>query len=119
MKITFAFLALSCAALTLQAQVPTPAAFLGYELGDRFTRHHSVVDYAKALAEVSDRAVWQPYGRTSEFRELGLLVVTSEANQSRLETLRAENIARTEGGGRASGRRGRGLRVPQLQRPRQ
>ena len=103
MKITFAFLALSCAALTLQAQVPTPAAFLGYELGDRFTRHHSVVDYAKALAEVSDRAVWQPYGRTSEYRELGLLVVTSEANQSRLETLRAENIARTEGGGVPAG----------------
>ena len=83
--------------MTLQSQVPTPAEFLGYELGDRFTRHHSVVDYAKSLAAGSDRAIWEPYGRTSEFRELGVLVVTSEANQARLEALRLANMARAEG----------------------
>ena len=99
MKILSALLVLICSALTLQSQVPTPAEFLGYELGDRFTRHHKVVDYAKSLAAESERAVWEPYGRTSEFRELGVLVVTSESNQARLEALRMANMARAEGRG--------------------
>ena len=99
MKTTTAFLVLICSALCLQSQVPTPSEFLGYELGDRFTRHHRVVDYAKSLAAGSDRAIWEPYGRTSEFRELGVLVVTSEANQARLEALRLANMARAEGKG--------------------
>ena len=85
--------------LPVQSQVETPAEFLGYELGDRFTRHHKVVDYAQSLADGSDRAVWMPYGRTSEFRDLGLLIVTSEANHARLESLRQANLARTEGQG--------------------
>ena len=102
MKLTFALLALGGACLTSFAQVPTPAEFLGYELGDRFTRHHSVVDYAQALADASPKAIWEPYGRTSEYRELGLLIVTSEANHARLEALRAANLARTEGKGLAS-----------------
>ena len=73
MKTTTAFLVLICSALCLQSQVSTPSEFLGYELGDRFTRHHRVVDYAKSLAAGSDRAIWEPYGRTSEFREFGLV----------------------------------------------
>ena len=85
--------------LPVQSQVATPAEFLGYELGDRFTRHHKVVDYAQSLAAGSDRAVWIPYGRTSEYRDLGLLIVTSEANHARLESLRLANLARTEGQG--------------------
>lgn len=83
----------------VQSQVETPAEFLGYELGDRFTRHHKVVDYAQSLADGSDRAVWMPYGRTSEYRDLGLLIVTSEANHARLESLRQANLTRTEGRG--------------------
>ena len=85
--------------LPVHAQVETPAEFLGYELGDRFTRHHKVVDYARSLADGSGRAVWMPYGTTSEYRDLGLLIVTSEANHARLESLRQANLARTEGRG--------------------
>ena len=60
MKTTTIFLTLCCTVLTFSAQVPTPAEFLGYELGDRFTRHHSVVDYAQALADASPKAMWSP-----------------------------------------------------------
>lgn len=102
MRFPISLLVLLGAALHLQSQIPTPAEFLGYELGDRFTRHHNVVDYAKSLAESSPKAVWERYGRTSEYRELGLLIVTSEANQSRLESLRTANLARTEGKGLAA-----------------
>ena len=99
MRLSLLLLALASTLSALNAQVPTPAEFLGYELGDRFTRHHNVVDYAKALAEASPKAVWERYGRTSEYRELGLLVVTSEANHARLESLRKANLARTQGNG--------------------
>ena len=85
--------------LPVHAQVQAPAEFLGYELGDRFTRHHKVVDYARSLSNGSDRAVWMPYGMTSEYRDLGLLVVTSPENHARLESLRLANLARTEGQG--------------------
>ena len=96
MKSILSAAALLVAAVAVStAQVPTPAEFLGYELGDRFTRHHKVVDYAQLLAEGSDRAVWTPYGRTSEYRDLGLLVVTSPDNHANLEALRAANLART------------------------
>jgi hypothetical protein len=89
---------LGACCLIVSAQVSTPVDFLGYELGDRFTRHHKVVDYAKALAASSERASWSTYGRTSEFRELGLLVVTSPENQGRLEALREANLERAKGG---------------------
>jgi len=99
---------LSCAAILAaslamcHAQVQTPADFLGYELGDRFTRHHMVVDYARSLAAASDRAAWMTYGKTSEYRDLGLLVVTSPENMARLDGLREANLARAEGRGLAA-----------------
>ena len=61
----------------VSAQVPTPVDFLGYELGDRFTRHHKVVDYAQTLSAGSDKASWVAYGKTSEYRDLGLLIIAS------------------------------------------
>ena len=48
MRLSLHLLALASTLSALNAQVPTPAEFLGYELGDRFTRHHNVVDYAKS-----------------------------------------------------------------------
>ena len=99
MKILSALLVLICSALTLQSQVPTPAEFLGYELGDRFTRHHKVVDYAQTLSAGSDKASWVAYGKTSEYRDLGLLIIASPENQGRLEALREANLARAEGRG--------------------
>ena len=83
----------------VSAQVPTPVDFLGYELGDRFTRHHKVVDYAQTLSAGSDKASWVAYGKTSEYRDLGLLIIASPENQGRLEALREANLARAEGRG--------------------
>lgn len=97
--LVFAFACLSAFSLVVSAQVPAPVDFLGYELGDRFTRHHKVVDYAKTLASVSDKATWVEYGQTQEFRDLGLLIVASPENHSRLEALRQANLARAQGEG--------------------
>ena len=93
---------LTVCSLAVSAQVPSPADFLGYDLGDRFTRHHKVVDYAQTLAAASDRALWIDYGRTSEFRDLGLLIIASPENHDRLEALREANLLRADGKGLAA-----------------
>ena len=69
--------------------VPTPAAVLGYELGDRFTPHHLIVRYAEAVAQASPRVMLDTVARTFEGRELLEIRVSSEANMQRLDEIRA------------------------------
>ncbi|MEL6616630.1 MAG: M14 family zinc carboxypeptidase [Bacteroidota bacterium] len=76
----------------MDPSVPSPAEFLGYELGTRYTFTHDVVRYVQALAEASDRATVKEYGRTYEGRPLHVLTVTSAANQGRIEALREANL---------------------------
>ncbi|MFY0688593.1 MAG: zinc carboxypeptidase [Cyclobacteriaceae bacterium] len=77
------------------AQVKSPADYLGYELGDQFTRHYQVVDYYQHLNENSPLVNVQEYGRTYEQRELLMAVVASEENMSRIETIRTDNLKRS------------------------
>ena len=41
--------------------IPTPEAFLGYEIGEHHTRHDLIVAYLVKLAEVSNRASIERY----------------------------------------------------------
>ncbi|MGI9174692.1 MAG: hypothetical protein ACR2GR_05190 [Rhodothermales bacterium] len=50
--------------------IPSPADFLGYELGTRFTFYADVVRYIQALADASDRVTLHAYGETYEGRPL-------------------------------------------------
>tara|TARA_R110000782_G_scaffold12913_5_gene38269 strand:+ start:14723 stop:17524 length:2802 start_codon:yes stop_codon:yes gene_type:complete len=77
--------------LAFSDAVPSPESFLGYATGERFTRHHDTVAYVRALAESSDRAVYLPYGRTNQHRELGILTVSSPANIARLDEILERN----------------------------
>ncbi len=70
--------------------VPTPRSVLGYEVGERFTPHHVVHRYFEALARSSNRVRLDTLGRTFEGREVLLLVVTSSANQQRLEAIKRD-----------------------------
>lgn len=72
--------------------IPSPADFLGYELGDRMTLYHQVVAYANKLAESSVRVKIGEYGYTHEGRPLVYLVITHAENQSRLEEIRLANL---------------------------
>lgn len=68
-----------------QAQtIQSPAEFLGYELGNRFTRHHRVVDYFKYIDEVSPNVVTSQYGETYEHRPLIYTIVASTENFKKL-----------------------------------
>src|SRR5687768_3631035 len=71
--------------------VPTPQSVLGYEVGDRFTPHHMIMRYLDRLAATSRRVKVDTVARTFEGRELVMVVVTSEANQGRIEQIRADN----------------------------
>lgn len=77
---------------TYDASIPSPADFLGYELGTQFTFYADVVAYLKALDAASDRVTMHEYGRTHEGRPLHYLVIASTANQGRIEEIRQDNL---------------------------
>ncbi len=80
------------------AEVPgldSPAKFLGYPVGTRFTPHHRVLAYAEQVArQFPNRIKLIPYGQTYEGRQLMVVAVGSEANLARLEEIRTNNLKR-------------------------
>jgi hypothetical protein len=70
--------------------LPSPAAFLGYPLGSRFTRYPEVRAYLDALDAASPRVTMWSYGETYEHRPLLLVAISAEANIARLEALRSD-----------------------------
>jgi hypothetical protein len=70
--------------------VPTPRSVLGYGIGDRFTPHQLVARYLQRLAAGSRRIRLDTVARSFEGREVFLLIATSEANQARLDRIRAD-----------------------------
>ena len=72
--------------------IPTPAQFLGYDIGSHHTRHDLIVAYMKELASVSDRAEYQEIGRTYGHRVMPVLTVTAPANHARLEEIRLQHV---------------------------
>ncbi len=74
------------------AQLQSPAEFLGYELGEKWTPHYKVLSYFQHVAEESPLVTLTTYGKTNEGRELVYVVVTSEANQQHIEEIRLNNL---------------------------
>lgn len=88
-------LSLFCATV-LSAQLKSPDAFLGYELGMKFTRHAKIVEYfTTAVAAMPQMAKLEKYGETNEGRELVLAIVASPENFSRIEEIRKNNLRLT------------------------
>jgi len=82
------------------SQTKSPKAYLGYELGSRFSRHHQVVDYFEHVATQNENVKLIKYGETYEKRSLNLAIVTSPNNFSKLEQIRKNQLhsARLTGG---------------------
>ncbi len=72
--------------------VPTPRSVLGYEIGDRFTPHHLMARYLERLAAASRRIRVDTVARSFEGRAVWLVIATSEANQARLDQIRADAL---------------------------
>lgn len=76
----------------LDPDLPSPADFLGYPLGSRFTHHHRVREYVQRLAEASPRVVTWTYGQSYEGRPLDLLAISAPENIERLDEIRREHL---------------------------
>lgn len=76
------------------AQTKSPQAFLGYEIGARFTPHHRVVAYFEHVAATTNSVELVSYGATYEQRPLVVAFVSSPANVAGLETIRKDNLRR-------------------------
>jgi hypothetical protein len=73
-------------------KIPTPEAFLGYPIGEQHTRHDLIVGYLTKLAEVSDRASIEIYGKTHENRKLVMFTVTSPENLTNLASIKSKHL---------------------------
>lgn len=74
-------------------KIQSPQEFLGYKLGERFTRHHKVVDYFTYVSNKLNNVVLTKYGETNENRPLYLAYVSSQKNIDNLEEIRKTNLA--------------------------
>src|ERR1017187_3868854 len=70
--------------------VPTPDSVLGFPVGSRPATHAQIEAVFKALAAQSPRCKLVVYGKTHEGRALYYMVIASEANLSRLDSLKAD-----------------------------
>ncbi|MDJ0760673.1 MAG: M14 family zinc carboxypeptidase [Woeseiaceae bacterium] len=76
--------------------IPTPAEFLGFELGTEPVRHHQLVEYIRLVASMSDRLRVETIGYSHERRPILFVVATSESNRNNLEQIRQRHVALTE-----------------------
>lgn len=73
--------------------ITPPETILGQAHGTRLSHHEEILACFRAWDEESPRLRLESIGRTHEGRELVVAVITSPANQARLETIR-RNLAR-------------------------
>ncbi len=60
--------------------IPTPLQFFGHEPGEWHLSHDRLYVYITELARISERAVWEEYGKSHEDRPLGQLIISSPEN---------------------------------------
>ena len=76
------------------AQIQPPKEFFGYELGERFTPYHRVMDYYDYLTSSQSNVISVGYGETYEYRPLRVVFVSSQANIDNLDQIRKDNLRR-------------------------
>jgi len=75
----------------IDPSVPSPASFLGHDVGARAADCDAVAGYFRALAEASDLVTLTPYALTHEGRAVFYLTITSRDNHDRLDEIKADN----------------------------
>ena len=79
--------------VSVVAQIPSPAGFLGYELGDHYTPHYKIVQYFEAVAKATPATMkLEQYGATNGGRPLLLSYISTAENISNLENIRLNNL---------------------------
>lgn len=75
-----------------QNTVKSPAEFLGYEIGEQFSRHADVVNYFEHVADNSSMVTYQEYGKTNERRPLTYAIISSPEHIENIENIRTQNL---------------------------
>ena len=73
--------------------IPSPSAFLGYDVGEWHISHDQLNYYLHTLAKVSERIRIQVYARSHENRPLLLLTISSPDNLKNLDTIKKQHQA--------------------------
>ena len=86
-------LAMLISIATIAQTVQSPEQYLGYKVGTRYTRHHKIVEYFKAVAQAKpDMVKTEKYGETNEGRELMLAYIGLPENLQKLDAIRRNNL---------------------------
>jgi hypothetical protein len=72
--------------------VPSPAEFLGWDVGDWHVRAAETLAYFRELERASPRVKLEYYARSHEGKPLFHAVITSPENHARLEAIREEHL---------------------------
>ena len=91
----FLLISLSTICTIFAQKIQSPSAFLGYEIGSRFTRHHRVVDYFTHVSNTLANVKLEKYGETNEHRPLYVTYISSQENIDNLENIRKANLSQT------------------------
>jgi hypothetical protein len=78
--------------VTYNPAITTPKQFTGSEVGEWHFSHDKLYFYMLELARISDRAIWEEYGRSYENRPLGQLIISSPENIKNIEQLRQQHV---------------------------
>ena len=71
----------------------SPEQYLGYGIGKKYTRHHKIVEYFKAVATAKkDMVITEKYGETNEGRELMLAYISTPENIAKLESIKKVGV---------------------------
>ncbi|SEA86191.1 M14 family zinc carboxypeptidase [Alkalimonas amylolytica] len=82
---------------SFDADVPRPEQTAGFAMGEWHWRHDQIQHYFERLAAHSALATLQVIGYSHERRPLLQLVVSSEQNLARLDSIRQQNLAQSQG----------------------
>jgi hypothetical protein len=77
-------------AISYNPNIPTPASWLGYEVGEWHATHDQLIGYMRALDAASDRMELQEYGRSHEHRPLICLTISAPSNLANLTQIKAD-----------------------------
>ncbi|MBQ0735718.1 M14 family metallopeptidase [Aquimarina celericrescens] len=94
-KLLFTLFVVTVTLTHSQVKLKSPAEFLGYEIGDQFTRHADVVDYFDHVADNSNMVTYHTYGKTNERRPLTYAIISSEENLKNIEIIRLNHLKNT------------------------
>lgn len=71
--------------------IVSPSSYLGFEPGERFSRHHEITAYFRHVADESPNVEWRQYGESHLGRPLFVVIVSSRENIQALDTIRVNN----------------------------